>query len=113
MKNEANEKSYTNDDLKITRADTLNRIALETVEPEIENEEISTKECIKVSLFVLVGYGMFSLIPTLIFTQLVGTGFLVTQAVILLITLVIVFGFGLHKEASPEQLVKRDMNRRK
>jgi hypothetical protein len=80
---------------------------------EIEKEVVSTKEGVKIMALVIFGYILFSSLPTFLLMKFTESSFLTAQGISLVLAISLVLGFGLHKEASPEQLVKRDMNRRK
>jgi hypothetical protein len=107
------EPTYTKEDLKITSTDKAKRLAIEPVEVEIEKEVVSTKESVKIMAIVAFGYILFSILPTFLLMKFMDSGFYSAQGISLVLAIALVFAFGLHKEASPEQLVKRDMNRRK
>ena len=108
-----NEPTYTKEDLKIKPSDKINRQSIEPVELKIEKEEVSTKEGVKIMAIIAFGYILFSILPTFLLMKFMDSGFLTAQGISLVLAIALVFTFGLHKEASPEQLVKRDMNRRK
>lgn len=108
-----NEPTYTKEDLKVKPSDKVKHQDIEAVEVKIEKEEVSTKEGVKIMALVIFGYILFSSLPTFLLMKFMDSNFLTAQAVSLVLAIVLVFGFGLHKEASPEQLVKRDLNRRK
>lgn len=108
-----NEPTYTKEDLKIKPSDRANRQAIEPVDVEIEKETVSTKEGVKIMALVIFGYILFSSLPTFLLMKFMDSSFLTAQGISVVLAIVLVLGFGLHKEASPEQLVKRDLNRRK
>lgn len=112
METPQNEPSYLTEDLKVTGAPKKRKINTPEPEPFIE-KEMTTGEGIKTVGLIFFGYLLFSILPTLLFMLVFDVGFWLTQGLNFVLMLVIVFGFGLHKKASPEQLMKRDMRKKR
>lgn len=108
--------SYNDEDLKIKPSDIRKHNEEKQQESQLvfkeEEKEMSFFESIKVLLIVLGGYAIYSILPSLFLVKVMDYGFLTSQVYTFILAIILVFVFGLHKEANPEQLAKRDARKK-
>ena len=113
MEYNSNERGYTKEDLKINPTAIKKRLVPEYVEEPLEEKEISALGSLKVVTLLVFGYILYAILPSLFFIYILDTGFVIAELLTFVLAVLLVLAFGLHKEASPEQLAKRDMHKRK
>lgn len=107
---------YDEEDLKIKPSDIKKHSEEKKQESQVvfkeDEKELSAFESIKVMLVVLGGYAIYSILPTLFFIKVMDYGLLTSEIYTFILAVILVFVFGLHKEANPEQLAKRDARKK-
>lgn len=104
---------FNETDLKIRTADIKWHVEKKETIPVREKEkELSGFESVKILLVMLAGYVIYAILPTLFFVKVMDYGFWTSQIFTFVVAIILVFALGLHKEASPEQLAKRDMRKK-
>lgn len=107
-----NDHGYSTDDFKVVGAPKKPKLNIP--EPEIvEEKEVTFFDGVKIMGLIAFGYLAFSILPTVFFMKALDLGFWLSQGLNVGLALIITFSLGLHKEASPEQLAKRDMRKKR
>lgn len=109
-----NDKGYSTDDFKVTGKPKTPKLNL--AESEIKKEEpkeTTFMEGVQIVGLLAFGYVFFTILPTLFFMKVMDYGFWLSQGLVVLFIIIIVLTFGLHKEASPEKLEKRNMRKKR
>lgn len=104
---------YKEDDLKVKVSDKKKTFSFQEEEEPPVKREMTSLEGVKTVLLLLFGYAITSILPIWLLMKFANTGFVLSHGIFIVVVLAIVFGFGLHKPASPEQLAKRDRRKRK
>lgn len=107
-----NETNYSPDDLKVVGTRKKPKFNIPEPEP-VEEKEITFVVGLRTVSLIVFGYALFSILPTVFFMMVMDYGFGLSQGLSVVLALVLVFALGLHKEASPEQLAKRDMRKKR
>lgn len=103
---------YSPDDLKVVGAPKKPKLNIP--QPEIvEDKEMTFFDGFKTVSLIAIGYILFAILPTVFFMMVMDYGFWFSQVPNMVLALIFVLSFGLHKEASPEQLAKRDMRKKR
>lgn len=104
---------FNENELKISSADIKWHVERKEPVPVKEKEkEVSGFESVKILLVMLAGYVIYAILPTLFFVKVMDYGFWTSQIYTFVLAMILIFALGLHKEASPEQLAKRDMRKK-
>lgn len=107
-----NPNDYSTIDFKVTGKPKVPKMNIE--EPvKVEKKEATFMEGVQTLALLAFGYAFFTILPTLFFMKVMDYGFWLSQGLVVVLIVVIVLTFGLHKEASPEQLEKRNMRKKR
>lgn len=106
------QENYETEDLKVTHVPKKPKLNLPGMEEEEKPKEMTGMEAFTTVALLLFGYIIYAILPTVVFMKALDFGFWAAQGFTFVLAIVLVFSFGLHKEASPELLAKRKKRRR-
>lgn len=107
-----NEYQYDKDSLKvepITKSHSSKRVVENTISEQVkkkENEPMSNKEAFLIILMLIAMYVAISAIPTFIMMCFFNISFLLSQLIVIIGSVVVIWVFGLYKPASDELKAK-------
>ena len=105
--------SYNKESLKVgsIRSTNTSRVVVQnSISEQVkkkDEEPMSNKKAFLIILILLAMYGVISSLPTFVMMYFFDVPFWLSQVIVIIVTAVVVWAFGLYKPASEEQKLKK------